>query len=149
MNENLTLNFVNIQRALAFSLPGFLVAGGAVWLGLGGVCGVGLWIVDRGRWRRRGRGGGASSGVFSVALVFVRRRHTITARGTVCSWSRWNKVIKCTLHTQIQLPPNYHSNRSVNKTELMVNMLGMLGWSHQDIYGNHQKRPLILIRTIY
>lgn len=70
---------------MASSLPGFLVAGGAVWLGLGGVCGIGLRIVDRGRRGGRGRGGGASSGVFGVALVFVRSRHAVTARGTVCS----------------------------------------------------------------
>lgn len=48
MNENLNVVMHNVP-CLSLSLPGFLVAGGAVWLGLGGVCGVGLRIVDRRR----------------------------------------------------------------------------------------------------
>lgn len=66
--------------------PGLLVAGGAVGLRLGGVGGVWLRVIDRGRgggWRR---GGGAYTCVFVVALIFVRRGDPVTARGTVCSW---------------------------------------------------------------
>lgn len=47
MNNNFNLKVYNVL-SLFLALPGFLVAGGAVWLGLGGVCGIGLRIVDRG-----------------------------------------------------------------------------------------------------
>lgn len=67
--------------------PGLLVAGATVRLGLGGVSGVGLRVIDRGRGGRRGGGGRADAWILVVALVLVGRGDPVTACWAVCSWS--------------------------------------------------------------
>lgn len=56
-------------------------------LGLGGVSGVGLRVVNRGRGGRGGGGGRADTRVLVVALVLVGRGDPVTACWAVCSWS--------------------------------------------------------------